>query len=48
MALGEQVKSTRFNRDWTKSIKLTATISLEDLAEKEVQLSLEDGVIRKL
>ena len=48
MACGEQGKSTRVNRDWTKARKVTAPISFEELMEKEVQPSLEDGAIRKL
>ena len=49
MARGEQGKSTRLNRDWTKTRKgITAPISLEDLMEKEVQSSLQDGAIREL
>ena len=48
MARGNQVKSTRVNRDWTKERQLTAPISIKDLIEKEVKLSLEDGNIREL
>ena len=49
MARGEQGKSTRLNRDWTKARKgITALISLEVLMEKEVQLSLQDGAICEL
>ena len=48
MACGDHVKSTRFNRYWTKARKVTATNSLEYLMEKEVQFSLEDGAIREL
>ena len=48
MASGEQVKSTQVNPDWTKERKVTAPISLEDLMEKEVQSSLEDGAIQNL
>ena len=48
MARDEQVKSTQVNRDWTKTRKVTAPISIEDLMEKEVQFSLEDGAIREL
>ena len=48
MALSEQVKSTRVNRDWTKSRNVNSSISLEDLMKKEVQSSLEDGAIREL
>ena len=45
MARGEQVKSTWVNRDWTKERTVNAPISLKDLMEKEVQLSLEYGAI---
>ena len=48
MARGEQVKSTRVNRDLTKSRKVTAPISLEYLMENEVQLLLENGAIQNL
>ena len=48
MERGEQGKSTRVNRDWTKSRNVTAPISIEELMENEVQLSLEDGSIREL
>ena len=48
MACSNQVKSTQVNRYSTKAIKVTATISLEDLMGKEAQLSLEDGSIREL
>ena len=48
MARGEQVKSTQVNCDCTKARKVTATISLEDLMEKEVQSSLEDRAMREL
>ena len=48
MARSEQGKSTRVNRDWTKIRKVTAPIILEDLMEKEVQSSLEDGAMRDL
>ena len=49
MSRGEQGKSTRVNRDCTKARKgITAPISLEDLMEKEVQSSLEDGAICEL
>ena len=45
----EQVKSARTSRDGPKKRSGTsATISLEDLMEKEVQLSTEDGAIREL
>ena len=36
MARGEQVKSTRVNRDWTKARKVTEPISIEELMEKDV------------
>ena len=49
MAHGEQGKSTRLNRDWTKARKgITAPISIEELMEKEVQSPLQDGAIREL
>ena len=48
MERGEQGKSTRVNRDWAKARKVTAPISLEDLMEKEVQLSPEDRAMREL
>ena len=48
MARGEQVNSTQVNPYWIKARKVTAPISLEDLMEKEVQSSLEDGAIREL
>ena len=49
MARGKQVKSTQLNIDCTKARKgITAPISLEELMEKEVQLSLQDGAIREL
>ena len=49
MARGEQGKSTRLNRDWTKARKyIDVPISLEDLMEKEVQSSLQDGAIHEL
>ena len=49
MARSEQGKSTRLNRDWTKKRSgIAAPIGLEDLMEKEVQLSLQDGAIREL
>ena len=35
MAFGKQVKSTRVNHDWNKARRVTASISLEDLIEKE-------------
>ena len=49
MACGEQGKSPRLNCDLTKARKvITAPISLEDLIEKEVQSSLQDGAICEL
>ena len=48
MERGKQIKPTRVNCDWTKARKVTAPISLEDLMEKDVQSSLEDGAIREL
>ena len=49
MARSEQGNSTQFNRDWTKKRSgIAAPISLEDLMEKEVQLSTQDGAIREL
>ena len=48
MAHGEQVKYTRVNPDWTKERKVTGTISLEKLMEKEVQSSLKDCAIREM
>ena len=49
MERGEQGKYTRLNRDWTKKRSgIAAPIGLEDLMEKEVQLSLQDGAIREL
>ena len=48
MACEEQVKSTQVNPDRTKARKVTASISIEDLIEKEVQSSLEDRAIREL
>ena len=49
MARGEQGKSTRLNRDWTKKRSgIAAPINLEDLMEKEVQSSLKDVAIREL
>ena len=47
-ACSEQVKSTRVNRDWTNSRNVTAPTILEDLMEKEVQSSLEEGAISEL
>ena len=48
MARGKQVKSARVNLDCTKARKVTESISLEDLMEKELQSSLEDGAIQNL
>ena len=48
MARGEQVKSTLVYHDFTKAIKVNAPIRIEDLTEKEVQSSLEDGSIQNL
>ena len=48
MACGDQVRSTHVNRGWTKSIKVTSPIRLEDLVEKKVQSSLQDGAIHEL
>ena len=48
MAHGEQGKSTRVNRDWTKARNVSAPISLKDLMEKEAQLSLADRAIHEL
>ena len=48
MARGDQGKYTRVNSDWTKARKVTAPISIEELMEKEVQSSLEDGAMREL
>ena len=47
-ARGKQVNSTRVNHDYTKERKVTSPISIEDLMEKEVQYSLEDGAICEL
>ena len=45
----EQVKSSRPSRDGPKKRSVTsAPISLEDLMEKEVQSSTQDGAIREL
>ena len=45
----EQVKSTRPSRDGPKKRSgISAPISLEDLMEKEVQSSTQDGAIREL
>ena len=48
MARGKQVKSTLVNHDWTKEIKVTSPIIIEDLMEKEAQSSLEDEAICEL
>ena len=49
MAQSEQGKSTQLSRDWTKKEAGTsAPISLEDLMEKEVQSSTQDGAICEL
>ena len=48
MARGEKYNSTQVNCDWTKARKVTVPTSLEDLMEKEVQLSLDDRAIREL
>ena len=49
MARSEQGKSARLSRDWTKKRSGTlAPISLEDLMEKEVQSSTQDGAICEL
>ena len=48
MVCGKQVKCTQVDCYWTKSRKVTAPIILEDLMEKEVQSSLEDGAICEL
>ena len=49
MARSEQGKSARISREWTKKRSGTsAPISLEDLMEKEVQSSTQDGAIREL
>ena len=49
MARGEQGKSTRLDRYWTKKRSgIAAPISLEDLMEKELQSSTQDGAIREL
>ena len=49
MTRGEQGKSTRLNRDWTKKRSgIAAPISLGDLMEKEVQSSLQDSAISEL
>ena len=49
MARSEQGKSTQLNCDGPKAGKcIAAPISLEDLMEKEVQSSLQNGDIREL
>ena len=48
MAHSEKENSTRVNHGWTKSRKINALISLEDLMVKKVPLSLEDVDIFKL
>ena len=49
MARSEQGKSARLSRDFTKKRSGTsAPISLEDLMEKEVQSSTQEGAIREL
>ena len=49
IARSKQGKSTRLNRDWTKKRSvINAPISLEDLMEKEVQSSTQDGAICEL
>ena len=49
MARREQGKSTRLSHDCTKKRSgIAAPISLEDLMEKEVQSSTQDGAIREL
>ena len=48
MARGEQVNSTRVNRDWTKARNVTAPISLKESMENEAQLSIEDSTIKNL
>ena len=48
MASSEKDKSTQVNHDWTKSRKVNAPISLEDLMVNELPLSLEDGDIREM
>ena len=49
MARSEQGKPARLSRDWTKKRSGTAApISLEDLMEKEVQLSTQDGTVCEL
>ena len=48
MERGKKDNSIQGNHDWIKARKVTATISLNYLTEKEVQSSLEDGAIREL
>ena len=49
MNRNEQGKSTCISRDWTKKRSgIAAPISLEELMEKEVQSSTQDGAIREL
>ena len=49
MERSERGKPTRLSCDWTnKKAGTSAPISLEDLMEKEVQLSTQDGNIREL
>ena len=49
MARSEQGKSARPSRNWTKKRAGTAApISFEDLMDKEVQSSTQDGAIREL
>ena len=49
MARSEQGTSTQLSSDWTKKRSgIAAPISLEDLMEKEVQSSTQDGAIHEL
>ena len=48
MAQCKQVNYTRVNHYWTKTIKVTAPISLKNLMEKEVQSSLEERAMYEL
>ena len=48
MAHSEKDKSTRVDPDWTKAIKVNATISIEYLMVKELTSSLEDDDMREL
>ena len=49
MERSEQGNSARISRDWTKKRSGTsAPISIEDLMEKEVQSSTQDGAVREL